>query len=74
MFSESKDRLLEYNFEDLEAIIFGINTSKEDRIKIIEIVTEKCKKEGRKHFDFYEMAYSNIKQEMDTRKILSIKL
>lgn len=74
MFSESKDRLLEYNFEDLEAIIFGINTPKEDRIKIIEIVNEKCKKEGRKQFDFYEMAYSNIKQEMDTRKILSLKL
>lgn len=73
-FNESKNRLLEYNFEELEAIIFGMKTPKEDRKKIIDIVTEKCKIEGIEEFDFYEMAYSNINQEMYTRKIFSIKL
>ncbi len=73
-FSDSNDRLLEYNFEDLEAIIFGIKTPKEDKNKIIEIVSEKCHKLGIKEFNFYEMAYSNTKQEMYPRKILTVKL
>lgn len=73
-FSDPKDRLLEYNFKDLEAIIFGMKTPKEDQIKIIKIVSEKCKKEGIEEFDFYEMTYSNSKQEMFPKKIYSIKI
>ena len=73
-FNDPSDRLLEYKFEDLESIVFGIKTSAEDRYKIIELIKEKCKKEGRKHFDFYEMAYLRSKQAMYPRKIYSIKL
>jgi len=73
-YNDPNNRLLQYNFKDLESIIFGMKTPKEDRKKIIDIVAEKCKKEGIKQFDFYEMAYSNMKKEMYTRKILTIKL
>lgn len=73
-FSNPKDRLLEYRFEDLEAIIFGMKTPKEDRIKIIDIIMDKCQKEGRGEFDFYEMTYSNTEKEMIPKKIYSVKL
>lgn len=73
-FKEPKDRLLEYNFEDLEAIIFGMKTPKEERIKIIDIITDKCQKEGRGEFDFYEMTYSNAEKEMIPKKIYSVKI
>lgn len=72
-FNDPKDRLLEYNFEDLEAIIFGIKTPKEDKNKIIELVSKKYQELGIGEFNFYEMAYSNSKQEMYPRKILTIK-
>lgn len=73
-FSDPKDRLLEYRFEDLEAIIFGMKTPKEDRIKIIDIITDKCRKEERREFDFYEMTYSNTEKEMIPKKIYSVKI
>lgn len=68
------DRLLEYKFEDLEAIVFGLRTPKEDRNKIIEIVLKKCKEFGIKEFPFYEMAYSSIKQGLYKRKAFTIEL
>ncbi|MGE0998702.1 DUF2971 domain-containing protein, partial [Bacillus sp. Gnz1/3] len=37
-FDEPKNRILEYKFENLEAIVFGMKTSKDDKMKIIEIV------------------------------------
>ncbi|MEG6586715.1 DUF2971 domain-containing protein [Dendrosporobacter sp. 1207_IL3150] len=70
-YEDPKDRLLEYRFEDLEAIIFGMKTPKEARIKIIDIIQRKCKEFGRNQFDFYEMAYSNSKNELYYRKLLS---
>lgn len=71
-YDDPKNRLLEYKFEDLEAIIFGMNTPKEAKIKIIDIVKTKCEKFERKQFDFYEMAYSISKNEMYPRKLHSI--
>ncbi len=57
-FSNKENRKLKYNFSDLEGIIFGIETSMEDKIEIIKIIEEKCKKEGRNNFKFYQANYS----------------
>lgn len=72
-FDDPKDRLLEYKFENLEAIIFGMKTPKEAKAEIIEIVKRKCEELGRNQFDFFEMAYSTSKNELYPRKLLSFK-
>ncbi|MED4225403.1 DUF2971 domain-containing protein [Neobacillus cucumis] len=64
-----KNRLLVYRFEDLEAIIFGMNTPKKARNEIIEIVKRKCEELGRNQFDFFEMAFSPSKNELYPRKL-----
>ncbi|MFB5285419.1 DUF2971 domain-containing protein [Peribacillus sp. Hz7] len=69
-FDDPKDRLLEYKFENLEAIIFGMKTPKEAKTEIIEIVRRKCEELGRNELEFFEMAYSNSKNELYPRKLL----
>lgn len=55
--SES-ERLWNYDFESLRGIIFGIKTSDDDKLKIIEIVQEKCLEISRADFKFYQAFYS----------------
>lgn len=71
-YDDPKDRLLEYKFENLEAIIFGMRTPLEAKAEIIEIVKRKCTELGRDQFDFFEIAYSNSKEELYLRKLFSL--
>jgi hypothetical protein len=57
-FSAKNRRKLKYNFEDLDAIIFGIRTSAADKMRIIEIIKDKCKQNSRDEFEFYQAYYS----------------
>lgn len=56
--SAPKDRALTYDFSSLKGIIFGINTSTDDKIEIIRIIAEKCTNSKRKDFKFYQAYYS----------------
>jgi hypothetical protein len=56
-FTDPNSRKLKYDFSDLESITFGINTSTEDKLKIMKIIEAKCKKENRKEFKFYQADY-----------------
>lgn len=58
-FTKTKDRAIKYKFEDLYGIIFGINTSMQDKIKIIKIVIKKCQEEKSDRFNFYQAVYDN---------------
>lgn len=69
LYNNSKDRLLEYKFEELEAIIFGMKAPKKSKIEIMEIIKRKCKQFGRNEFDFYEMTYSASEKKLYPRKI-----
>jgi len=60
-YSDPALRLLTYKFNTLSGIIFGIKTSKNDKLKIIKIIKEKCEKEQRKDFKFYQAYYSSEK-------------
>ncbi|WP_161567040.1 MULTISPECIES: DUF2971 domain-containing protein [unclassified Exiguobacterium] len=71
-FDNAEDRVLEYKFESLEAIIFGMKTSQEHRSKIIEIVVKKCKELQVEKFDFFEMTYSNTTGSLFQRKLYSV--
>lgn len=61
---DNKDRILKYKFNILDGIIFGINTSTEDKDKIIDIIAKKCIEENRQEFNFYKMEYSTNMTKM----------
>lgn len=68
-YDEPQNRLMEYKFDDLEAIIFGMRTPDDKKSEIIEIIRRKCKDFNRSQFDFFEMAYSTTRNEFYQRKI-----
>ncbi len=51
---EKEDQKHEYDFHDLDGLIFGINTDDNDKIKIVDIIEKKCKERGRTEFKFYQ--------------------
>lgn len=55
--SEKDRRTLTYDFSSLKGIIFGIKTKEEDKVKTIKIIEEKCKKDSRDDFKFYQAYY-----------------
>lgn len=62
-----------YDFADLYGIIFGIRTSYEDKLKIINIVRDKCRKHKRNKFEFYQ-AYFDYDSDKIKKYKLDIKL
>lgn len=56
--SDRTNRKLRYRFDDLQAIIFGIKTSNEDKRAIVHLIQEKCKLAGRRDFEFHQTYYS----------------
>ncbi|MDD3770168.1 MAG: DUF2971 domain-containing protein [Sulfuricurvum sp.] len=62
-------RLLTYNFQSLKGIIFGIKTSTEDKLKIIDIIKSKCKVHNRDDFEFYQAYYSSKDKNIQHRKM-----
>jgi hypothetical protein len=57
LFPDENDRKFVYKFSDLEGIIFGISTPLEAKERIINIIREKCKKEGRTEFAFSQATF-----------------
>lgn len=51
-------RTLTYDFSALKGIIFGINTTDDDKIAVIDLISHKCKAAGRAEFDFRQAYYS----------------
>jgi hypothetical protein len=41
----------------LAGIVFGVNTSEADKVRIIKMIKEKCRSEGHASFDFYQTRY-----------------
>lgn len=70
-YSNPKDRSFTYDFQSLKGIIFGINTSVEDKLKIIKIIEKKCRKNKRNDFKFYQAYYSQ-KDKCIKRQELSL--
>jgi hypothetical protein len=68
-YSDKNTRKLKYDFNDLDGIIFGVKTKTSDKIRILKIIEEKCKKHNRKEFNFYQAYYSK-----DSGKIENVKL
>lgn len=52
-------RKLHYNFESLDGIIFGINTSMDNKLKLIKRVESLCEEHKRESFNFYQATYDS---------------
>lgn len=61
----SNDRTIRYKFSSLNGIIFGIKTPLKDKLKVINIIKEKCRKENRKNFNFYQAYYNSYNRQID---------
>jgi hypothetical protein len=68
-FKDKNSRAFNYDFNDLEAIIFGMRTPIKERIEIINIIRKKCKENNRESFDFYEMKYDDVNFEFKPHKL-----
>ncbi|MGA9046520.1 MAG: DUF2971 domain-containing protein [Sulfuricurvum sp.] len=66
---EEQYRKLKYDFRSLKGLIFGIKMSEEDKIKIIEIIGQKCKETNRTDFELYEAYYSHKDKNIQHRKL-----
>ena len=55
---DKRTRTLTYDFSSLKGILFGIRTSDEAKLEVIEIIRRKCKESGRTEFQFLQAYYS----------------
>lgn len=69
-------RKLKYHFKDLEGIIFGVNTSEQDKLSIMKIIENKCRNEKRQDFKFYQAYYSRKTGKIENTewRLLNFKL
>ena len=51
-------RTLTYDFKSLKGVIFGMKTSDENKVKIIEVIEKKCRESDRTDFQFHQAYYS----------------
>jgi len=72
-FFEPNSRTLHYKFNSLIGIIFGIKTSIEDKSKIIKIICNKCKENGREDFSFYQARYDKKEHEVVYEELSLLK-
>jgi hypothetical protein len=72
-FSDQSTRKVRYEFSDLEGIIFGINTAREDKDQIVKIIERKCRDIGRPDFKFYQAFYSPNKGTIEHAEMSLLK-
>ena len=70
-YNKKDDRKLTYDFDALKGIIFGIRTSREDKLKIIQIIEKKKKCAGNSQTDFtyFQAYYSANDSKIHKREI-----
>lgn len=62
-------RVLKYDFQNLYGLIFGINTTDEDKIKIFDTIQKKCLEHKRKDFELFQAYYCNTNKNIQFRKL-----
>jgi hypothetical protein len=73
-FADPLKRKLKYRFSDLKGIIFGMNTPEEDKLAIIRVIQEKCRKENREDFEFYQAYYAKHPGSIEAVPLTLIKM
>lgn len=74
--TDPKERKLQYNFQDLYGIIFGIGTPFDAKQKIVKIILDKCKENKRdiKDFHFYQAYFDPDKNQIEKYEIEDISI
>jgi len=67
--SEKDSRKLKYDFNSLNGLIFGIKTPISAKAKIVKIIIELCKSEGRSDFNFYQARYNPSTNKISHYKV-----
>lgn len=70
-YSDPKLRKLKYDFSSLKGIVFGINTSTDDKCRLIARVEQLCKINKRESFNFYQARYDHTSKKF-VRDLLSL--
>jgi hypothetical protein len=73
-YSNPLTRKLRYRFSDLKGIIFGIETPEDDKLAIIRVIEDKCRKENRKDFELYQAYYAKDAGKIEALPLNLIKL
>ena len=70
-FNKKDDRKLTYDFDALKGIIFGMRTSREDKLKIRKIIEEKkkCPENNQTDFTYFQAYYSANDGDIRARKM-----
>jgi hypothetical protein len=71
---EKTMRTLKYKFEDLSGIIFGARTSMEDKLRIMRIIDQKCSRDRRSDFEFFEVRYAPGSSSFQLSKLDLLKI
>ncbi|UPG92698.1 hypothetical protein [Luteibacter aegosomatissinici] len=66
-------RLMRYNFEDLEAIVFGIKTSDADKQALFQLVQAKCVATGRHDFEFFQAVRNAGSRQIELQSLGHIR-
>jgi len=73
-FDDPASRKIKYRFADLTGIVFGIKTAFADKIRIMRIVEQKCRAEGRTEFEFQQAHYSHRARKLELVPMSLLKL
>ncbi|WP_114241905.1 DUF2971 domain-containing protein [Dyella sp. C9] len=73
-FSDKADRVANYDFADLEGIIFGLNTTDADKLAIMKIIDEKCQQHQREDFKFYQAYYEHATGRIEATELGHLKV
>ena len=66
---DDSQRELTYEFDSLIGIVFGIKMSDENKLKVMEVIERKCRKLGRREFNFYQAYYSPTDGDIQKREV-----
>ena len=67
--SQPSTRQLTYKFESLRGVIFGMKMSDSDKMRIIQIILEKCRQYSRNSFEFYQAYYCQESNSIEKQKL-----
>ncbi len=65
-YNTAENRKIKYNLKSLRGVIFGINTSLQDKKEIFYMILNICQKEKSDHIKLYQAVYSYDNNEIKT--------
>ncbi|MCK9744388.1 DUF2971 domain-containing protein [Pseudomonas syringae] len=72
MFDLPENRSLNYEFNALDGIIFGINTPAEEKYLLMQVAEALCKRYDRKEFNFYQSYFDTDAAKIKYRPLLVV--